>query len=409
MASLKDIKRKVGAVQKTKQITRAMNMVAASKFKSSQVRMENFRPYAGKFMDVLNSLALRVNTMSHPLLAVRDPKKIRVVCMTSDRGLCGGFNTNLIKATERFLKDKSSEGKEISLLSVGRKGRDYFRKKANIIGQWVDILSKFDMTLSVSISDDVIAPFIKEEYDELYLIYNQFVNVDVRRAAGDPDQNFRNVFSGQRVHAGINLFGGSRVALETHQRKFRFRQPRIHRADADARADQFQPQRAGRAINRATLVSRVAGDRADIDDACPRVARHERQRRARHPQHAEHVRLDHRLPIGVLAFGDRVNAMRAAGVVDQNVKLSAIRLPPSDFFPRPRNKFFDAGRFRDIKKMKMRLACPGLFHFHGDCFQAVNAPRAQQQFCAGRAKRARRRRAETGRCAGDENPFVFER
>jgi F-type H+-transporting ATPase subunit gamma len=101
--------------------------------------------------------------------------------MTSDRGLCGGFNTNLIKATERFLKDKSSEGKEISLLSVGRKGRDYFRKKANIIGQWVDILSKFDMTLSVSISDDVIAPFIKEEYDELYLIYNQFVNVSVQR------------------------------------------------------------------------------------------------------------------------------------------------------------------------------------------------------------------------------------
>ena len=181
MASLKDIKRKVGAVQKTKQITRAMNMVAASKFKSSQVRMENFRPYAGKFMDVLNSLALRVENISHPLLAVRDPRKIRIICMTSDRGLCGGFNTNLIKATERFIKDKSQEGKEISLISVGRKGRDYFRKKASIIGQWVDILSKFDMTLAVSISNDLITPFIKEEYDELYLIYNQFVNVSVQR------------------------------------------------------------------------------------------------------------------------------------------------------------------------------------------------------------------------------------
>jgi F-type H+-transporting ATPase subunit gamma len=181
VASLKDIKRKVGAVQKTKQITRAMNMVAASKFKSSQVRMENFRPYAGKFMDVLNSLALRVENISHPLLAVRDPKRIRVICMTSDRGLCGGFNTNLIKATERFLKDKNSEGKEISLINVGRKGRDYFRKKANVIGQCVDILSKFDMTLAVSISNDVITPFIKEEYDELYLVYNQFVNVSVQR------------------------------------------------------------------------------------------------------------------------------------------------------------------------------------------------------------------------------------
>ncbi len=181
MASLKDIKRKVSAVQKTKQITRAMNMVAASKFKTAQLRMENFRPYASKFMDVLNSLALRVESISHPLLAVRDPKRIRVICMTSDRGLCGGFNTNLIKATERFLRDKTKEGREISLINVGRKGRDHFRKKANVIAQQVDVLSKFDMALAVSIANDVITPFIKEEYDELYLIYNQFVNVAVQR------------------------------------------------------------------------------------------------------------------------------------------------------------------------------------------------------------------------------------
>ena len=181
MASLKDIKRKVTAVQKTKQITRAMNMVAASKFKSAQLKMENFRPYAGKFMDVLNSLALRVESMSHPLLAVRDPRRLRVVCMTSDRGLCGGFNTNLIKATERFMKDKVKDGKDVSLITVGRKGRDYFRKKANVIAQKTDVLNKFDMTLAVSIADEVITPFIKEEYDELYLIYNQFMNVSVQK------------------------------------------------------------------------------------------------------------------------------------------------------------------------------------------------------------------------------------
>jgi len=179
--SLKDLKRKITAVQKTKQITRAMNMVAASKFKSAQMKMENFRPYAGKFMDVLNSLALRVETMSHPLLAVRDPRRIRVICMTSDRGLCGGFNTNLIKATERFIKEKIKDGKEVSLIAVGRKGRDFFRKKANIIAQKTDVLNKFDMTLAVSIADEVIPFFIKEEYDELYLIYNQFVNVSVQK------------------------------------------------------------------------------------------------------------------------------------------------------------------------------------------------------------------------------------
>jgi F-type H+-transporting ATPase subunit gamma len=183
VASVKDIKRKVSAVHKTKQITRAMNMVAASKFKSSQTKMENFRPYASKFMDVLNSLALRVESITHPLLAVREPKKIRVICMTSDRGLCGGFNTNLIKATEKFMRDKSIEGKEIAMVSVGRKGRDYFRKKANIVEQQVDVLSKFDMTLAVAISNHVIDPFIKEEYDELYLIYNQFVSVAVQRPA----------------------------------------------------------------------------------------------------------------------------------------------------------------------------------------------------------------------------------
>ena len=181
MPSLKDIKRKVGAVQKTKQITRAMNMVAASKFKSAQMKMDNFRPYAGKFMDVLNSLALRVESMSHPLLAVRDPRRIRVICMTSDRGLCGGFNTNLIKATERFMKEKTADGKEVALVTVGRKGRDYFRKKANIIAQKADVFGKFDMTLAVSIADEVIPAFIKEEYDELYLIYNQFVNVSVQK------------------------------------------------------------------------------------------------------------------------------------------------------------------------------------------------------------------------------------
>jgi len=179
--SLKDIKRKVTAVQKTKQITRAMNMVAASKFKSAQMKMENFRPYAGKFMDVLNSLALRVETMSHPLLAVRDPRRLRVICMTSDRGLCGGFNTNLIKATERFIKEKVKDGKEVALINVGRKGRDYFRKKANVLVQKVDVLSKFDMTLAVSIADEVVVPFVREEYDELYLIYNQFMNVSVQK------------------------------------------------------------------------------------------------------------------------------------------------------------------------------------------------------------------------------------
>jgi F-type H+-transporting ATPase subunit gamma len=179
MAALKDIKRKITAVQKTRQITRAMNMVAASKFKAAQLRMENFRPYAIKFMDVLNSLALRVDATSHPLLAVREPR--RILCMTSDRGLCGGFNNNLLKAAERFMKEKLREGKEVSLIPVGRKGRDFFRKRTSVVNARADVFGRFDMSLAVQISGDVIPPFIAGEYDELYLVYNEFINVAIHR------------------------------------------------------------------------------------------------------------------------------------------------------------------------------------------------------------------------------------
>jgi F-type H+-transporting ATPase subunit gamma len=181
MAALKDIKRKITAVQKTKQITKAMNMVAASKLKAAQLRMENFRPYARKFMDVLSSLALRVDPSTHPLLAAREPKKIWLICMTSDRGLCGGFNTNLIKVTERFLKEKAREGKDVSLIPVGRKGRDYFRKKAKIVKVFADVFGKFDMTLGIRISQEIIPPFMEEQYDELYLVYNEFHNIATHR------------------------------------------------------------------------------------------------------------------------------------------------------------------------------------------------------------------------------------
>ncbi|MCX7982559.1 MAG: ATP synthase F1 subunit gamma [Syntrophales bacterium] len=183
MAALKDIKRKIQAVAKTKQITRAMNMVAAAKFKVAQARMDNFRPYAGKFMEVLNSLALRVDALSHPLLAVRPPQRVWVILMTSDRGLCGGFNANVIKATERFIALKTSQGLDVSLIPIGRKGRDYFRKKAKMIHERVDCMGKFDIKLAIDISHDIIPPFIRGEYDELYLIYNEFRNVASQRPA----------------------------------------------------------------------------------------------------------------------------------------------------------------------------------------------------------------------------------
>ncbi len=181
MAALRDIRRKITATQKTKQITRAMNRVSAAKLRSAQMRMENFRPYAIKFMDVLNSLALRVDPKSHPLLATREPRRIRVIIMTADRGLCGGFNTNLIRTAERFIQSKAKEGKEIAMVSVGRKGRDHFRKKAKLHSMHADVFRKFDMGLAIGIGEDAIPSFIAEEYDELYLVYNEFASVSIQQ------------------------------------------------------------------------------------------------------------------------------------------------------------------------------------------------------------------------------------
>ena len=126
MATLRDIRRKIGAVKKTQQITKAMNMVAAAKLRGAQIRMENFRPYASKFLDVINNLSSRIDPEAFPLMTRREVKKVELISLTSDRGLCGSFNVNLINAAEKFLRTKRQEQVEVSLVAVGKKlhGRD---------------------------------------------------------------------------------------------------------------------------------------------------------------------------------------------------------------------------------------------------------------------------------------------
>jgi len=181
MASLRDIKRQIQGIEKTRQITRAMNMVAAAKLKSAQDRMENFRPYAEKFMEVLGSVAVRVDPDMHPLLAVREPKRVWVICMTADRGLCGAFNSNVMRAVEGFTRARKQEGKEVSLVTVGRKGRDYFRRKETLSAQYPDVLKQFDLSLAVEIGEALIPQFIDAQYDELYIAYSEFKNIAVQR------------------------------------------------------------------------------------------------------------------------------------------------------------------------------------------------------------------------------------
>lgn len=179
MASLRDIRRKIGAVKKTQQITKAMNMVAASKLRGAQMRMENFRPYAAKFGEVLGNLAGRVEQERFALL--RQPtevKKVGVLLITADRGLCGSFNTNLINNCEKFARQLKAEGKELSLVCVGKKGRDFFRRrKFNIVQGHVDVMGRFGYDLAARLGADLTNSFIAGEVDEVYIIYSRFISL----------------------------------------------------------------------------------------------------------------------------------------------------------------------------------------------------------------------------------------
>ena len=183
MATLKEIQTKIGAVKKTQKITKAMNMVAASKLRGAQEKMEAFRPYASKFAEVLGSLAERTEADEEhlpPLLASRpEIKTIDLVLMTSDRGLCGSFNTNLIHKAESFLKEKAAQGIEVRLICMGRKGRDYFRRrKQSILSDHIGIVgAKFSFNVAVTAGQGLIDSFLGGETDEAYMIFSEFVSM----------------------------------------------------------------------------------------------------------------------------------------------------------------------------------------------------------------------------------------
>lgn len=179
MAKLKEVKLKITAVKKTKQITKAMNMVAASKLRGCQTRMEGFRPYATKFAEVLGSLSERSGEEASPLLVPREEvKKVHIVVLTSDRGLCGGFNTNLVEKARVFAKEKTGQGIEVSYTNFGKKGRDWCRKRSmNIVNEYVGIVgAKFDFSIAMVSGQRLISAFLEGEYDEVYVIYSKFVS-----------------------------------------------------------------------------------------------------------------------------------------------------------------------------------------------------------------------------------------
>jgi len=181
MASLKDVKTKIGGVKKTSQITSAMNMVAAAKLRGAQQKMEDFRPYTEKFNSAMSSLSANMESGQFPLMEVRDVQTVEIVLVTSDRGLCGSFNANIFKATEKLIRQYESEGKKVSLVCVGKKGNAYFRKMGLVRKAYTDIMGSFQMFNARSIAQDVAANFLAGESDKVHVIYGKFQSVAVQR------------------------------------------------------------------------------------------------------------------------------------------------------------------------------------------------------------------------------------
>ncbi len=175
MANLRDIRKRIDSVKNTQKITKAMKMVAAAKLRRAEEAIGAARPYGDKMREVLLSLATRANPGAHALLEVRDVKKILLILITADRGLCGGFNTNLNRRTQTFIKEKAGEGIEVDLITVGRKGNDYFRRRrVNMAGNFVNVMNNVDFDLAVQIGDLAAEKFTSGDYEEVYVLYNRF-------------------------------------------------------------------------------------------------------------------------------------------------------------------------------------------------------------------------------------------
>lgn len=176
MAGVRDIRRRIRSVANMQQITKAMKMVAAAKLRRSQERVIASRPYAKQIQDVLARLAQAQTDVSHPLLEKRPVKKVGYILVTSDRGLCGGFNANLIRMTRGILEEKRDA--EVGLVAVGRKGGDYFgRRKTEIITRFTGLGDNPDFNQAKRIAGEVMKMYISGELDEVYLIYSKFVSV----------------------------------------------------------------------------------------------------------------------------------------------------------------------------------------------------------------------------------------
>jgi F-type H+-transporting ATPase subunit gamma len=182
MIGLKALRRRIASIKSTQQITRAMKMVAAARLRRAQERILEARPYADKMREVLQSLSLRTDPTTHPLLKRREMKRVELLVITTDRGLCGSFNQNVFRSVEQFIRENPTASEEISLTMVGRKGLDYFRRRnAPLIRDYAGRFREIDYPVAATIGKDLVEDFTNETADGVFLIYNEFRSPLVQR------------------------------------------------------------------------------------------------------------------------------------------------------------------------------------------------------------------------------------
>ncbi len=180
MATLLDLRRRIRSVKSTQQITRAMKMVAAARLRGAQERIFNARPYANQMQTLLASVAARTEFRAHPLLANRPVEKMLLVLVTADRGLCGAFNTNLIRAAQNYSGEH--ERQEVSVIAVGRKGRDYLHRRGTpLLGEHVGIFTHLGYKQAQAIAQQIIKAYTTQAADAVDLLYNEFKSILTQR------------------------------------------------------------------------------------------------------------------------------------------------------------------------------------------------------------------------------------
>jgi F-type H+-transporting ATPase subunit gamma len=182
MASLRDIRKRIRSVKNTQQITKAMKMVAAAKLRKAQDAIIAARPYAQMLDQIITDLAARSETLAHPLLTARPLEKVELIVLTSDRGLAGGFNSNVIRRASRFLYENAKTYKSIQLSTIGRKGNDFFKKRdVKLRRDYAGLYAKINYRSAADIAQELSADFLAGKVDGVFLVYNEFLSAISQR------------------------------------------------------------------------------------------------------------------------------------------------------------------------------------------------------------------------------------